>query len=150
LNLREVDFAVKRKGVDMKLTYLALLLVCCVGCGKPKPTQPTVPDSQVDRWAATASRGPVTVNGSRMTYPVTSGQRAEYGKVHAQSSPMDVPPVEKKVMHNPMAMQDVPPLGGIQCMECPYEVIERSCANKSRFLLQSEDGKYHCLRLGQP
>lgn len=59
-------------------------------------------------------------------------------KAPKPAPPFDVPPVEKSK--------------GLLCSFDTHECrpnLKRSCAEKSRFLLMSEDGKYHCLALSQ-
>jgi hypothetical protein len=54
--------------------------------------------------------------------------------------PFDVPPVETQVPYNQSGVTNLP---------MPIYSERRSCADKSRFLLMSEDGKWHCLALGR-
>ena len=57
------------------------------------------------------------------------------------SAPFDVPPVEEK---NP-GHQMIP---SKDCQDC-MKFTHTTCADKARFLIPSEDGKLHCLALGQ-
>ena len=67
--------------------------------------------------------------------------------------PFDVPPVEREetVEYGSIANGDEL---HIVCKDlatgsCTYTRKVPSCSDKSRFLLMSEDGKWHCLALGQ-
>ena len=52
--------------------------------------------------------------------------------------PADVPPIEKRVKNEWISVP-IPPAYSTH--------TELECADKTRFLLQSEDGKFHCLKL---
>jgi hypothetical protein len=66
-------------------------------------------------------------------YIVKQNQEAIYGPV------FDVPPVETRTEFSGRGSHGG--TGG--------GYINRMCTDKSRFLLMSEDGKWHCLALGQ-
>jgi len=64
--------------------------------------------------------------------------------------PFDVPPVDTKVIDKNCKVGIIDGRWS-ECMQYGDDTshIERACADKSRFLLMSEDGKWHCLALGQ-
>lgn len=67
--------------------------------------------------------------------------------------PFDVPPVEREETFEYGSIANGDELH-IVCKDlatgsCTYTRKVPSCADKSRFLLMSEDGKWHCLALGR-
>jgi hypothetical protein len=66
-----------------------------------------------------------------------------------KQAPFDVPPVET---HGPDTTTDYDCRKWAEsgCTELPTRLtLHRTCADKTRFLMFSEDGKWHCLALSQ-
>ena len=63
--------------------------------------------------------------------------------------PFDVPPVEKKFIQGYKDCEVVPGTYNMAHCKPIYGNSDFVCADKSRFLLMSEDGKPHCLALGR-
>lgn len=69
------------------------------------------------------------------------------GKVMAQNAPLDVAPIEHREF---MGFKDCHAVGDGNMTQCDtplYDNPTHECADKSRFLLMSEDGRWHCLAL---
>ena len=66
--------------------------------------------------------------------------------------PFDVPPVEIEKISEAQSIGNGEEMH-LQCdpefSKCTFRKKVPTCADKSRFLLMSEDGKWHCLALGQ-
>lgn len=62
----------------------------------------------------------------------------------SNAPPFDVSPVERKLGKDECFLF----VNGV-CQDNPNDEFVRQCADKSRFLLMSEDGKWHCLALGR-
>jgi hypothetical protein len=74
------------------------------------------------------------------------------GKTCFSETPFDVPPVETDGPDTNADINQNACSGDVtwdgQSQWCEKKVHHRACADKSRFLLMSEDGKWHCLALG--
>jgi len=64
-------------------------------------------------------------------------------------TPFDVPPVQSARYGEFVHYEDCSAHGLKRANSewCEKPIIERACTDKYRFLLMSEDGKWHCLRL---
>ena len=72
------------------------------------------------------------------------GGRAWWSTQDFGPAPFDVPPKE----WDGPDMEEGPCPIGFACMDNKVPVHHRTCTDKSRFLLMSEDNRWHCLALG--
>jgi hypothetical protein len=63
--------------------------------------------------------------------------------------PFDVPPVETKAIFGYSNCKSVPGENYVVDCKLNYYTTGMACTDKSRFLLMSEDGIWHCLKLNQ-
>ena len=98
-------------------------------------------------------------NGTCYVTPGYNGEKYTIVPCLPPEPPFDVPPVETdhdepydiNAGHAVMEQGELITCNALSTTvtQCTKRVHMRVCADKSRFLLMSEDGKWHCLALGR-